>query len=208
VPCIVIVKVPVLAELLAVSVRTLDDVAGFVPNDAVVPLPIPVADNVTAPVKPPDGVIVTVLVPCAPRVMLRLEGEAESVKLPEEGEFTVSSIVVEFFRLPEVPVMVTVAVPVVAVLLAVSVSTLVDVAGLVPKFAVTPEGRPEADRVTLPEKPSKGLTVIVVVPPAPPCVIVTLPGEADKLKFGDDAEPARALINPLPFGLPQPVARS
>jgi len=198
----------VLAEPLAVRVRTLDDVAGFVPKDAVVPLPIPLADNVTAPVKPPDGVIVTVLVPCEPRVMLRLEGAAESVKLPEEGEFTVSWIVVEFFRLLEVPVMVTVAVPVVAVLLAVRVSRLVDVVGFVPKVAVTPGGSPVADSVTLPEKPSTGLTVIVVAPPAPPCVIVTLPGEADKVKFGDDAEPARALINPLPFGLPQPVARS
>ena len=99
-------------------------------------------------------------------------------------------------------------VPVVAVLLAVSVSTLVDVVGLVPKFAVTPEGSPEADSITLPEKPSTGFTVIVVVPPAAPCVMVTLPGEADKLKFGEEADPARALINPLPFGLPQPVARS
>ena len=111
-------------------------------------------------------------------------------------------------KLPDVPVIVTVAVPVVAVLLAVRVRTLVDVVGFVPKVAVTPAGSPEADNVTLAEKPSTGLTVIVVVPPAPPCVMVTLPGEADRLKFGDDAEPARALINPLPFGLPHPVARS
>jgi len=202
------VNVPVLAELLAVRVRTLVDVAGLVLNDAVVPLPMPVADNVTAPVKPPDGVIVIVLVPSEPRVMLRLVGEAESVKLPAEGEFTVSWTVVELFKLPEVPLIVTVTVPVVAVLLAVSVSTLVDVVGFVPKLAVTPEGRPEAESVTLPEKPSTGVTVIVVVPPEPPCVMVTLPGDADKLKFGDDADPARALISPLPFGLPQPVAKS
>ena len=207
-PFTVIVYVPVLAELLAVSVRTLVDVAGLVPNDAVVPLPMPDADNVTAPVKPPDGSTVIVLVPCEPRVMLTLVGEADSVKLPDEGEFTVSEIVVVCVRLPDVPVIVMVAVPVVAVLLAVSVRRLVDVAGFVPKLAVTPEGKPDADSVTLPLKPSTGVTVMVVVPPAPPCVMVTLPGEADKLKVGDDDDPARALINPLPFGLPQPVARS
>ena len=90
VPCTVIVNVPVVAELLAVSVRTLVFVAGFVPNDAVVPLPMPVAESVTLPAKPPDGVIVIVLVPCVPRVILTLVGEADSVKLPEDTGFTVS----------------------------------------------------------------------------------------------------------------------
>ena len=90
VPCTVIVNVPVVAELLALSVSTLVDVAGFVPNDAVAPLPMPVAESVTPPAKPPDGWIVIVLVPCEPRVMLRLVGEAESVKLPEDTGFTVS----------------------------------------------------------------------------------------------------------------------
>ena len=52
--------------------------------------------------------------------------------------------------------MVTVAVPVVAVELALRVTTLVDVVGLVPKLAVTPEGNPEADRVTLPVNPPTG----------------------------------------------------
>jgi len=44
-------------------------------------------------------------------------------------------------KLPEVPVIVTVAVPVVAVALAVNVSTLVPVVGLVPNVAVTPLGK-------------------------------------------------------------------
>jgi len=104
--------------------------------------------------------------------------------------------------------MVTVAVPVAAVLLAVSVRTLVEVVGFTLKPAVTPVGRFKADSVTLPLKPPTGVTVTVVVPAAPPCVMVTLPGDADKLKFGEDDDPARALIKPLPFGLPQPVARS
>ena len=54
---------------------------------------------------------------------------------------------------PDVPVTVTVAVPVVAVLLAVNVTTLVAAVGLVPKLAVTPAGNPEAERVTLPVNP-------------------------------------------------------
>jgi hypothetical protein len=57
------VNVPVLALLLAVSVRTLVPVAGFVPNAAVTPDPIPVADSVTPPVNPLTGRMVIVLVP-------------------------------------------------------------------------------------------------------------------------------------------------
>jgi hypothetical protein len=206
-PVTVTVNVPVAAELLAVSVSVLVPVAGFGLNDAVVPLPMPFAESVTPPVKPPEGWIVTVLVPCEPRVILTLVGEAESVKLGDEAGFTVNRIVVELPGLLELPLIVTVTVPVVAVLLAVSVRTLVVVAGFVLKLAVTPEGRPEADSVTLPLKPSTGVTVIVVVPPGPPCVIATLAGDADKLNVGDVAGAARALINPL-FGLPQPVAKS
>jgi hypothetical protein len=64
-------------------------------------------------------------------------------------------------------VTVTVAAPVVAVLLAVSVKVLVPVvlAGL--KLAVTPLGRPEAERLTELLKPFTGVTVIVLVPLPP-----------------------------------------
>ena len=75
---------------------------------------------------------------------------------------TVSAIVVVAVSVPEVPVMVTVAVPAVAVPLAASVSTLVAVAGLVAKLAVTPLGRPDAVRVTLPANPFKSVTVMVL----------------------------------------------
>lgn len=84
---------------------------------------------------------------------------------------------------PDTPVTVTVAVPVVAVALAVKVSRLVPVVGLVPNTAVTPVGRPEADRVTEPVKPPEGVSVMVLVP-VPPCVTLTLAGEADSEKFG------------------------
>jgi hypothetical protein len=87
---------------------------------------------------------------------------------------------------PEVPVMVTVDVPVVAVELAVNVTELVEVVGLVPKLAVTPEGNPEAERVTLPVNPPESVTVMVLLALLP-CVTLTLLGDADRLKLAADA---------------------
>ena len=89
-----------------------------------------------------------------------MDGEGESVKL---GLVTVNATVVLAVRLPDVPLMVTVDVPTVAELLAVSVNTLDPVAGLVPKEAVTPLGRPDAARVTLPLNPFAPVTVMVSV---------------------------------------------
>ena len=77
---------------------------------------------------------------------------------------TVRAIVVVLVKVPDVPVIVTVPCPVVAVLLAVSVNVLVVVAGFGLKDAVTPLGRPDADKLTLPLKPFRGATVIVLVP--------------------------------------------
>lgn len=98
-------------------------------------------------------------------------------------ELMVRAMVVVWVRLPDVPVIVTVAAPVVAVALAVSVSTLVLVvlAGL--KLAVTPLGRPEAERLTEPVKPLTGVTVMVLVPLLP-WIMATLAGEAESEKFG------------------------
>jgi hypothetical protein len=72
----------------------------------------------------------------------------------------VNATVVLAVRLPEVPLIVTVDVPTVAELLAVSVSTLDAVVGFVENDAVTPIGRPEAARVTLPLNPPAPVTVI------------------------------------------------
>ena len=66
VPVIVTVRVPVVAELLTVSVSVLDDVAGFGLNDAVTPLGRPAADKLTLPLKPFCGVTVTVVAPSVP----------------------------------------------------------------------------------------------------------------------------------------------
>jgi hypothetical protein len=96
------------------------------------------------------------------------------------NEETLRVIAVVLVKLPEVPVMVTVTVPVVAVPLAVSVNVLLAVAGLGLNAAVTPLGRPEADRLTLPLKPFCGATVMVLLPLAP-CTMFTLLGAADSV---------------------------
>jgi hypothetical protein len=94
-------------------------------------------------------------------------------------------MVVAFDKLPDVPVMVTVSVPVVAVPLAVNVKVLVLAVLLGLKDAATPLGKPEADKLTPPLKPFCGVTVIVLVPLVP-CVIVKLLGEAERAKFGTE----------------------
>src|SRR5258708_6898966 len=66
VPVTVTVDVPVVAVLLAVSVMTLPA------NDGVTPVGRPDADRATAPVKPPVGVVVIVLMPLAPCAIVRL----------------------------------------------------------------------------------------------------------------------------------------
>ena len=80
---------------------------------------------------------------------------------------TVSATLVVALRIPEVPLMVTVEVPVLAVPLAVSVSTLLPVVGFVPNAAVTPLGNPDAARVTLPLNPFWPVTVMVDVAELP-----------------------------------------
>ena len=77
--------------------------------------------------------------------------------------------------------MVTLAVPVVALLLAVRVNVLLLVAEAGLNDAVTPLGKPEAVRLTLPVKPFNAETEIVLVPLAP-CVIAKLEGDAERLK--------------------------
>ena len=88
--------------------------------------------------------------------------------------------------LPEVPVTVTVKAPVVAVPLAVSVSTLelADDAGL--NDAVTPLGRPDTVNATLPVNPPVSATVILSVPLAP---CLTLRVDADGVRLNPDVEP-------------------
>lgn len=86
-------------------------------------------------------------------------------------------------KLPEVPVTVTVKVPIVAVPVAEMFKTLVVVAGFVAMLALTPLGRPDAAKFTEPPNPFKGL-IVMVVEPLPPWRNVRLPGEAERMKLG------------------------
>ena len=118
------------------------------------------------------------LVPLVPWGIVRLLGAAETVK--SGGGVTISVIVVEFVKLPEMPLMVTGNDPMVAVALAVSVNVLVAVAGFWLNDAVTPPGNPDADKLTPAPKPFCGLTVIVLVPWVP-CAMLRLAGDPDNV---------------------------
>jgi hypothetical protein len=82
---------------------------------------------------------------------------------------------VECDNAPDLPVIVIVKVPSVAVLLAVSVRVLVPVVLLGLNAAVTPLGKPVAERLTLPLNPFSGVTVMVLVPLAL-CAMFSPPG--------------------------------
>jgi len=183
IPVMVTVADPVVAVPLAVRVKVLLLAVLARLNEAVTPLGKPDADKLTFPLKPFCGVTVTVVVPMVPCTRVKVLGDADSAKFGFGATFTVKESVVVLLKLPEVPLIVTVLVPVAAVLVAVSVSVLVPavLAGL--NTALTPDGRPDADKLTLPLNPFCGVTVIVVVPLVP-CVITTEAGDAIRVKFG------------------------
>ncbi len=187
VPVTVTVTVPVAAVPLAVSVNVLVLVALVGLNDAVTPVGRPDADKFTLLLKPFCAVTVMLLVLVVPCDIVKLFGEAERAKFG--GGFTVRETVALLVKLPDVPVTVSVTVPVVAVLLAVKVSVLL--LAVLPGLneAVTPLGRPDADKLTLPLKPFSGVMVMLLVPVAP-CTIVTLLGDAEREKVGCGATAA------------------
>ena len=74
----------------------------------------------------------------------------ESVKL---GARTVSATMAVADSLPDVPVTVRLYCPMVAEVLAINVSVLLPVVGFGAKDAITPLGKPDTDKVTLPENP-------------------------------------------------------
>ena len=87
--------------------------------------------------------------------------------VPVEAGFTVRVTVVECWSVPLVPVIVTLAAPVVAVLDAAKVSVLVPVVDAGLNAAVTPAGKPLALNATLLLKPPAGVTVTPSVPELP-----------------------------------------
>jgi hypothetical protein len=116
-------------------------------------------------------------------------GEAERVKLGTAAAVTARLTVVVLVKVPEVPVMVTLTVPVIAVLLAVSVKAL-EFVGLAVleglNVAVTPLGKTEVVKLTLPVKPFCGATEMVL-PPLAPCTSDKVFGEAEREKLGAGA---------------------
>lgn len=122
--------------------------------------------------------------------------------------FTVREMLVWLVSVPDEPVTAKVNVPMAAVALEMNVNALVPavLAGL--KEAVTPFGKPDIDKLTVPRKPFSGVTVIVLVPLVP-CVSITVVGEAEIEKLGPEAGQLftrfAALTLPIPVAKSQPV---
>ena len=110
VPVMVTVAGPFFAVELAVNVTTLDDAVGFVPNDAVTPFGSPETVNETFPENPFSGVTLTVPLPLpTPCWIVTVDGVVENLKVGFPT-VTVRFSVVVFVNLPDVPVIVRVAV--------------------------------------------------------------------------------------------------
>ena len=111
-----------------------------------------------------------------------------------------------FVKLPAEPVTAIVAVPVVALPLADKVKRLLVVAVFVLKTAVTPLGRPDTVKFTLPLNPFSGL-IVMFVEPAAPWTRIKLVGDAESVK------PGCVVVGQLftkfaAFTVPIPVAKS
>jgi hypothetical protein len=189
----VMLLIPVAAALDAESVSALlPPVVEAGLNVAVTPLGNPLALNATALVNPPVRVIVMVLVPLAPRLTVRFEGEADNVKSGVGAALTVRLNVVARLRPPPEPLIFTLKVPVAAAPEAASVSALlppVVEAGL--NVAVTPLGNPVALKTTPLVKPPLRVMVIVLVPLAPR-LTVRPEGLDESVKFGLAPGPCHA----------------
>lgn len=166
VPVTVTVVVPVAAADVALNVAMLlvAVVAGL--NETVTPLGRPAAASVALPLKPFLGVTVMVLVAVAPCTTFSVEAEVVTEKLAAGARVNVTATVV--FRLPDVPVMVTVLVPTAALALATTLNVLAVAVAAGLNDAVTPLGRPETARFTVPLNPPTGATLMETVP-VPPC---------------------------------------
>ena len=160
-----------------------------------------------AELKPPETVVVILLVPLAPWATETEVGEAEIVKA---GAVTVSVTVDVWVMPPPVPVTVMVYGP--AATVEATVMVMVEVpepvamdGGL--KLTVTPVGCPVADKLIVALKPPEAPVAMVDVPLLP-CATETEAGEAETVKLAGVGIPASAPIRAVPFGLPQPVTRS
>ena len=110
-------------------------------------------------------------------------------------------------KLPEVPVTVTVEVPIAAVPVADSVKRLLDDVGFVPKLPLIPPGRPDTLKFTLLLNPFKGL-IVMVVELAAPWKSVKLVGDAERVKLGCGEDEGQLLTKLAALTVPIPVAKS
>jgi hypothetical protein len=190
VPVMVTVAVPGLALDVAENVRVLWLVVLAGLNPAVTPLGKPETESATVPAKPFSPLIAIVLAPFAPGAMVRLDGVT---KRPNRGGAAIVSAIETLpVRLPEVPVIRTVAAPGAAELEALRVTEVPVVTVDDPKVAVTPAGRPLTDRFTEPVKPPCPLTEMLL-PPLPPGLRLMLVGDAPSVKPGTPVT-ARAIV--------------
>ena len=88
-----------------------------------------------------------------------------------------------WLRAPDVPLTEILNVPTLADLTTFSVSVLLVVAGFGLNEAVTPFGKPEADKVILLLNPFMRVTVMVLFPLLPRAIFKEI-GESDRLKSG------------------------
>lgn len=132
---------------------------------------------------------------------------ADAPKLKFAEGVTSSVTVIEFVTPAAAPVTVTGNAPVIAPASAVKVSALLDEAGFGLKEAITPPGRPDVDKLTVPLKPLNGVMVIVVEPVAP-CATLTLFGDAERLKLEVGAEIGQLFTKFAALTVPIPVAKS
>src|SRR5215475_12905553 len=137
--------------------------------------------------------------------METLEGAALRLKFP--AGTMVSEICVWLDKLPDAPVMVTENVPTAALAAAVNATELDAGSDGGLNAALTPLGKPDAEKLTAPLNPFCGVTVMTLPPPAP-CVTDKLPGEAASVKPGDGADAGQLLMRFVAFRVPMPVAKS
>ena len=167
VPVTVTLAAPVAAVPDAAKVSLLAPVVDAGLNVAVTPAGKPLALNATLPLKPPAGVTVTPSVPELPWLMETPADVAVREKSGLTGTVTVTLICVAAESVPLEPLIVTVAVPAVAVVDAENVTVLEPVVDAGLKEAETPAGNPLALNATLPLKPPEGVTVMLSVPELP-----------------------------------------
>lgn len=146
--------------------------------------------------------------PELPLATLSDVGDAVMVKLGA-GVVTINVTVTVSVVPPEVPVTLMLYLPTAVdeptAIVMVEVPAPVIEVGL--KVTVTPIGWPVADKEMAESKPFVTVLVIVAVPEFP-AVTETEGDEAVSPKPGVVTALSRAVIRALPFGLPQPVARS